>query len=94
MAKTTETTPNEKISKAVNLVNEARAQKVDAVRENLRENIDTGRKRVEDFADQTRSQYYETREMTEKTLKDNPFLAVFTASILGLLLGFLFGRKK
>ncbi len=87
------TTPNEKISQAMSLVNEARAQKVESVKESLKENIDHSKKRVEDFADQTRSQYYETRDMTEKKLKDHPFMAVFAASLIGLLLGFIFGRK-
>lgn len=95
--KTTSTTKgsaNEKIAKAMELVNQAREQKMDETKATINETISKGKKQAKIYADQANQVYHESKEATEKSISHHPFTWLAGAGIIGLILGFLFSSSK
>lgn len=88
------TTPNEKISKAVNLVNQAKNQKIETTKESLKTQWDTGVEKAQEYKAELDTQWHKNREMAEQRIKDRPFYFVAGATLLGVILGFLLGKKR
>ena len=98
-------TPNEKISEALNLVNEAKNEKIETTKATLNETYSNGMDRARDLSQQaqeklkeskvkTFERMRETREDAETRIKEKPFQYLLGAGLFGILLGFLFGMKR
>ena len=98
-------TANEKISRAIDLVKEARNDKIEQTRSTLEESYAAGLDKANELNEQARAflndskqqakkTYNETKQATEERIKAKPFQFVLGAGILGLVLGFLFGFKR
>ena len=87
--------PNQKISKAMKLVNEAREQKMTESKKSIQSAIDEGRKTLEDYRVRVKDQFNTSLSTAETRVKENPLRAMLGAGIVGLILGVLFfGRRS
>ncbi len=88
-------TPNEKIAKALKLVNEARDEKITASKESISSAIEDGKETFENYRSIAKDRLKESMQSAETRVTANPFKYMLGAGIFGLILGFLLsGRRK
>ncbi len=88
-------TPNEKIAKALKLVNEARDEKITASKESLNSAIEDGKETFENYRSMAKDRFNQSMQSAETRVTANPFKYMLGAGIVGLILGFLMsGRRK
>jgi len=93
MARTT-TEPSEKISKAMSLVNQARQQKIEKTQKNLKQKLSETKDYVEEAKEQANEKLDNNVKLAREKISNNPINYILGATIIGLIIGLLFGRKN
>lgn len=83
-------TSEEKISKAINLLEEATASETENLRTRMRNQVDRARTAAIDVKDKVQ----ENVKIADQHVHENPWRFIAGASVLGALLGFLFGMRR
>lgn len=91
----TSTSVNEKIGKAMHLVNEARTQKINETLETIDKTLEQGKEQYNDYRMKTRKKLSALQSRVSQRVQDKPVQTLLTVGIFGMILGFLVrGRRK
>ncbi len=86
--------PNEKINQAMRLVNEARAETMATAKGRIASEYEDKINKLNQMTSQAKDQVNQSMEIAEGRIKDRPFAFIAGASLIGLIIGMLMGRRR